>query len=234
MSAQCLIETVGAQNSGRSTFYCQNRTESQFMKILKGMSMHAPDNEAVSLESYERAPNATKAPINLANIVFVKLHKVGGSTLQSILYRYATEYRLRIARTNKQVSEKWDVLAHHITLQKYLQIRSIDNQVFVTLLRNPLDHACSLFYWNWNGKQFRREMVGNFTTAHILYLSRYSRQNRTEVFDDQTKKELNLTYTRQWEWFSSSSPQEALESLIRLNFSVGFMEGSTEASVNQG
>ncbi len=157
------------------------------------------------------------------NIVFIKLHKVGGSTFQSVLHRFARENSLSIASIRDRWPTTRHIFAHHSTLQDFLHNPVVPRAVFLTLLRNPLDHACSCFYWNWNGKQFRRETPGNFSADHLHFLSVYSRQNKTAVVDDRSRKVINLTYTRQWNWFANSS-MEAIPVLGELNFTIGFME----------
>jgi hypothetical protein len=130
---------------------------------------------------------------------------------------------LTVANTRDRWPSKRNVFAHHSTLQDFLRNPVVPHPVYFTLLRNPLDHACSCFYWNWNGKQFRRETPGNFSSEHLHFLSVYSRQNRTAVIDDRNQKIINLTYTRQWNWFANSSMQ-AIDILSKLNFTIGFME----------
>ena len=170
-----------------------------------------------------RRVNTSITRRNTQGVVFIKLHKVGGSTLQSILYRYAKENRLSIASAQDELPKKRHVLAHHLTLQSFLQNPVVVNPVYLTLLRNPLDHACSLFYWNWKRDQFRKEKSGNFSVTHLNFLRRYSQQNRTDITDNSTQKFVNLSYTRQWEWFSASL-DGALESLVKFNFTIGFKE----------
>jgi hypothetical protein len=163
------------------------------------------------------------------NIVFIKLMKVGGTTLQSILFRYAQEMQLSVADLRDRLPTRRNLFAQHLTLQKYLSNPVVVNPVFITLLRNPLEHACSLFYWNWNangyGKQFRREARGNFSAEHLHFLSIFTRQNSSNVFVEHAGKAINLTYKHQWEWFAST-PDQAIDKLITLNFSIGFMEVS--------
>jgi hypothetical protein len=170
-----------------------------------------------------RQNNSLSTRSLITNIVFIKLHKVGGSTFQSVLHRYARENLLSTANIKDKWPTKRHIFAHHSTLQEYQQNPIVQNPVFLTLLRNPLDHACSCFYWNWNGKQFRRETTGNFSPDHLHYLSVYSRQNGTSVVDDRNQKIVNLTYTRQWKWFANSS-MDAIAVFGRLNFTIGFME----------
>jgi hypothetical protein len=198
-------------------------SESQFSNKTNRMVWFMRNSDQ-TVQGLKRVEYKSDVYVEPSKVVFIKLQKIGGSTLQSILYRYANEHRLAAANPEGNVSEKVNIVAHHITLQKYLQTGMVDNPVFLTLMRNPLDHACSSFYWNWSGKHFRREQPGNFSAEHLLYLSMYSVQNGTKVYDRKLQKELNLKYVGQWEWFSSSSPLEALDSLIRLKFSVGFME----------
>jgi hypothetical protein len=168
--------------------------------------------------------------IRKQNIVFIKLMKVGGTTLQSILFRYAQELQLSVADLRDRFPTKRNLFAQHLTLQKYLRNPVVVKPVFITLLRNPLEHACSLFYWNWNtngyGKQFRREARGNFSAEHLHFLSIFTRQNASNVFVQHAGKAINLTYKHQWEWFGST-PDQAIDNLVTMNFTVGFMEVSS-------
>jgi hypothetical protein len=157
------------------------------------------------------------------NVVFIKLQKVGGSTLKSILQRYASENGLDLASPKDKRLSRRHVFAHHSTLQAFLKKPIVKDPSFITLLRNPLDHACSFFYWNWHTKKFRLEPSGNFSASHLEYLSIYAHQQKTQIRDKSTGENTNLTFMRQWEWYAQS-PDLAIDAFVRLNFTIGFME----------
>jgi hypothetical protein len=119
-----------------------------------------------------RETNATRTN-RTTNIVFIKLHKVGGSTLRTILTRYARENRLNVAGFNASLTSH--IFADHKPLPDYLRRPLVRDPIYITLLRSPLEHACSFFYWNWHDQHFRIEPPGNFSRRHLYHLAIFSR-----------------------------------------------------------
>ncbi len=200
---------------------------------------------------YNRVLNRSRTN-STTNIVFIKLHKVGGSTLRSVLTRYAREYGLHVAGSSASMTSH--IFAEHKPLPDYLRRPLVPDPIFITLLRSPLEHACSYFYWNWHDQRFRRDTPGNFSRRHLRFLAVFSRQNGTRIsFIDRrpfpkvhhqpgtkaaapgakgardNRTTVDLVYKRQWEWFADS-PAAALRQLAALNFSLGFSEASPPPS----
>ena len=98
-----------------------------------------------------------------SNIVFVKTHKTGSSTVTNILMRYAENKKLKVALPIKGINDlggypapmddklvdgnKVNIIAHH-----FRHSRSVDNLLenpkdtkFITILRNPVHQVKSTF-----------------------------------------------------------------------------------------
>ena len=160
-----------------------------------------PD-ESISMRAH-RAPPRTKQepplpdpavlPAALASrsaqyIIFIRLQKVGSSTLRNVLFRYAREHGLPTG--SDAVAAGLGIFAEHSTLPAHLaaaraaaaaagrRATTAAPPLFLALLRAPLAHAASFFYWNWHDRDFRREAPGNFSARHLEYLWIYARQAR--------------------------------------------------------
>jgi hypothetical protein len=88
-------------------------------------NQHNTSSSANSNKSGKKAKNNGK------NVVFIKVAKAGGTTLQEMLQRYATEHHLLVAtpeHVKKEVSfhrGKANILSRHCTLPNFLDLKFI-------------------------------------------------------------------------------------------------------------
>ena len=87
-------------------------------------------------------------------------HQAGGTTLQGLLDRYGADRHLLVAtpehvrRTTSFHRGKANILSRHCTLMTFVELKFIYRPyLFVTLLREPLSLAVSMFYWKHQEKR---------------------------------------------------------------------------------
>lgn len=112
---------------GPFTKYNQNANELELQTINLTNKIPLLNNADAGKVASPKAP--------LERIVFIKLRKVGGTTLQSILYRYAEDHKLTFVSPNKQDGTAGHISAYHITYEEYCENPTVMDPVFVVLLR---------------------------------------------------------------------------------------------------
>ena len=187
----------------------------------------------------------------LQNFIFIKLQKVGGTTLKSILIRHAYERGLILGgRHAANSSAPCNLFAQHTSLPAYLQNPVVQlPAAFLTLLRDPLEHMASAFYWNIQQFGFHRELPANLSAAHHTALLNYAHLHANSSRRGRRRRpwpEPGMTaeapseaaevpsahvpeYWQQWEWFTeeldeANGPAAAARRLRELEFEVGFVE----------
>ncbi|XP_069111456.1 galactose-3-O-sulfotransferase 2-like [Argopecten irradians] len=127
----------------------------------------SPDDTSISF----RVPRRTSPA---KNVVFLKVHKVGGSTLMNMFYRYANSKHLNLVVPIDTTGDHWNYLGFNITLhtpnivplprgeeynilcnhviydkKAFSKIMPKDS-VYLTILRNPADQFVSAaMYYNF-------------------------------------------------------------------------------------
>ncbi|CAN0081990.1 unnamed protein product, partial [Ectocarpus sp. 6 AP-2014] len=120
--------------------------------------------------------SARDADNQVANVVFVKTHKTGSTTLAAVFYRYAVRHELKLAHfgrgkgtianlkkaatQTRKSGERVDVMHYHIShsgeytgtwpqAENYFRriMRHPDSINFVTVLREPRSHLLSCYYF---------------------------------------------------------------------------------------
>jgi hypothetical protein len=180
-------------------------------------------------------------PEPVQRIVFIKLMKVGGTTLQGILWRFAREHGLTLA-VNRNPRAPSDILAHHMKLQDYIRYQNVEDPVYIAMFRQPLSHAVSMFYWKCqevksrvlnpalelyrteSGQQSQQPM----SAGHSRLLEAFVGQDEQQLKASVSGRRFNYEY--QYSWIGSSVTA-ALENLEEHAFVVGLMHRLDESLI---
>ena len=229
------------------TFHTNKSSMQGFEDYVKSGQNELASNGPESPQSLQHRKdeynNGDSNPSSMAgrNFVFIKLLKIGGSTLKSILIRHAREHGLVLGgRHAANASAPCNLFAQHATLPAYLRSPVVTPPaVFLALLRSPLDHMASFFYWN--AQAFLADPPGNLSAAHRDALLAYARLN-ADADDGRRRRPAwpehgpapapgpgALVYRQQWEWFAeeqdaAAGVAAAGRRLAELNFTFGFVE----------
>ena len=136
---------------------------------------------------------------------------------------------------NPQFKSKANILARHCSLQIYLERKFVMNPVFVTLIRQPLDLAISMFYWRHQEKRasqsfgymrkLRTEIPGSFSEQHLHHIDVWASQS---ALRREEKPEFAVYSLRpQWNWFGDTL-QQALAKILSHHFLVGLVQRMDE------
>lgn len=142
-----------------------------YVALLAGVSL-AESLAAPALRHHPRR-QATAAPL-VTEIVYIKTHATGSSTLTNIFHRFCSSYNLscfvpsyyagamagrqllrEILHMKNERNLSWNVWPNHATLEKDLFDQLIPNNTKVSIFRNPLDRTVS----SW--AHFPKEMRDN-------------------------------------------------------------------------
>lgn len=141
---------------------------------------------------------------NYHSIVFLKTHKTGGSTMVTILQRYAEQHKLKVALPNKTHGElrynyfgdvgetltrdhiydpigntTFDVLCNHV-IYNAMAFRSIFKRrtFYFTILRDPVNNVLSAMnYFGLADGYIQRLLLQSNTTSPLRNLPRYEPDN---------------------------------------------------------
>jgi len=171
---------------------------------------------------------------NGKNVVFIKVAKAGGTTLQEMFQRYATELHLTVATPEHVKKEtsfhrgKANILSRHCTLPNFLELKFISRPYFfVTILRDPLSLAVSMFYWKHQEKRaapykymrrFRQE--SSFSDRHKAHIHVFASQD--EELRGKLKDYGIYGYLPQYAWFGDTV-KNAIKELVMREFLIGLV-----------
>lgn len=194
----------------------------------------ASDGDAVkcktlSVDDKESSPRT--------NIVFLKTHKTGGSTLQNIFLRFADHRNLTIALSRRGhvlgyprtftkafqegilfYSNKWvyDMVTHHTVYDKNMKNYLANDAVFVSILRDPVTTLESYFRYFELEKRIKTSM-------------KFSRQDPLEYFLDvslRTNQDFRNLKLRNQQLFDFGLKYEDITNKYRINETIREVENS--------